>query len=62
MELLERQGQLAELDGWLQEAAAGGGRVALVGGEAGVDSRTEVAEAAARLGFASQRRGPSRPD
>lgn len=36
MDLLEREQQLEELDGWLREAAAGQGRFVLVGGEAGV--------------------------
>ena len=36
MDLLERERQLGALDGWLREAAAGQGRLALVAGEAGV--------------------------
>src|SRR5688572_6091325 len=36
MDVLERDEQIAALDGWLREASAGQGRLALVGGEAGV--------------------------
>jgi predicted ATPase len=36
MDLLERERHLEALDGWLREAAAGQGRLALVGGQAGV--------------------------
>jgi DNA-binding CsgD family transcriptional regulator len=36
MDLLERERPLAALDGWLRDAAAGEGRLVLVGGEAGI--------------------------
>src|SRR5690348_12821150 len=43
MELLERDVALSALDGWLHEAAAGQGRLALVAGEAGVGKSALVA-------------------
>jgi len=55
VELLERDRQLEALDGWLREAATGQGRVALVGGEAGVGKTAlvgrfrEVARGRARV-------------
>ena len=42
MELLERDRQLAAFDDWLCEAAAGEGRLVLVGGEAGVGKTTLI--------------------
>ncbi|HEY7037013.1 MAG TPA: AAA family ATPase [Thermomicrobiales bacterium] len=36
MHLFERERHVESLDGWLREAAAGGGRLVFVGGEAGV--------------------------
>ncbi|MGH2562862.1 MAG: ATP-binding protein, partial [Thermomicrobiales bacterium] len=42
MELLERTPYLRELDGLLREAAAGRGRLVLLGGEAGVGKTSLV--------------------
>ncbi|HEU0133130.1 MAG TPA: LuxR C-terminal-related transcriptional regulator [Mycobacteriales bacterium] len=42
MDLLERAGLRRELGGWLDEAAAGAGRMALVGGEAGAGKTSLV--------------------
>ena len=44
--LLERDGELARLHGWLLEAAAGHGRTAFVGGEAGIGKSALVGELA----------------
>jgi predicted ATPase len=43
MDLLERESSLVALDGWLREAAAGQGRLVLIGGEAGVGKSALVA-------------------
>src|SRR3954471_13576985 len=43
MDLLERESGLVALDGWLREAAAGLGRLVLIGGEAGVGKSALVA-------------------
>ena len=43
MELLEREQSLADLTGWL-EAAAGGGCIALVSGEAGIGKTSLLQE------------------
>src|SRR5512132_4501875 len=44
MSLLERESALETLGGWLAEARAGGGRLVLVGGEAGVGKTALVEE------------------
>ena len=46
-ELLERDGELARLDGWLDEAVAGRGRVVFVGGEPGIGKTALTARFAA---------------
>ena len=60
MELLERPAFLSELGGLLEEAAAGRGRLVLVGGEAGVGSALAVAAensaVAAKRRFRTQRK------
>lgn len=55
MDLLERERHFEALDGWLREAAAGQGRLVLVGGEAGVGKSALVA--AFRQAVAARGRG-----
>jgi DNA-binding CsgD family transcriptional regulator len=54
MMLLERTGQLEELSRHLEEAAAGHGRVVLIGGEAGVGKSTLVNAFCERAGTTAQ--------
>src|SRR5262249_25309191 len=50
MELLEREHHLADLTGWLQTSADGGGCIALVSGEAGIGKTSLLLEFAQRQG------------